>query len=370
MSELINYPGSWNGIVPDSLKNVVQGSATITTSIFSRLEMIQHLVFPVYIGLEQLRVLDAACGTGEWLVQMALLYPQTKMVGYDLYPEAREQARYYISELAIGNLEIIDELPTERFDIIIHSRPLQHTINKPNWIKELGERLTSSGAALFSAECTRVEEIPEEIARARAGELDAAATEQVLHNIILTKGEVSGIDSWSRLIQQLTAAELTPYMGVHPANYEPGRYFNEGTDLPDWVNALGLTERGKLVEGLGSFERHYVLAGKEPDKKMPLIDDPGFESLIPHLSPYARVYPTDDDRYQVGLAQRYFMFQPGVELEDISLPSELFPILQRIDGKLTLEQLHRNFLPMSWERFLSVIRAAIEVEVVYLHRRN
>lgn len=367
MSVLINYPGSWNDGVPEGIQHVAQGVATINTGIFSRLEILEHLVFPVYIGLDKLRVLDAACGTGEWLIQMALCYRQAKLIGYDPYQEARDQARVYISELGIDNLEIVDDLPAEQFDLILHSRPLQHMIDNPEWIKNISNVLAPDGAILLFAE-TSGNEIPDEVSRLRNGEMNPIETEQVLQSM-LSELSSDEINCWAGFLKYLEDNGLIVYMGMHPVNYEPGRYIAEGTALPEWINSLGMAERGRLAEKLGSFERHYILCGKGPRKDMPQLGELQTETLIPHLSPYATVFPTDD-RYQVGLSQHYMMLQPGVEIEDLSLPAELLSVLQKIDGKASLEQLHRNFLPMPWERFLSVIEAAVEVEIVYLHRRK
>jgi 2-polyprenyl-3-methyl-5-hydroxy-6-metoxy-1,4-benzoquinol methylase len=178
MTDKENFPGRWQGVVPEDLKLVTQGQAGIRVDLTICLECLQHLAWPVYKPLEKLKVLDPACGTGEQLLQMAVKYGIDSYTAYDPSPAALQQARDYAKQLGLENVNYVDALPSEgKYDLIIMTRPLQHIDNLADFMQTLKNSLAPDGLLIVHAYTGANPEenlyLREEIAALKADQLGA-----------------------------------------------------------------------------------------------------------------------------------------------------------------------------------------------------
>jgi ubiquinone/menaquinone biosynthesis C-methylase UbiE len=370
MTEKENYPGNWLGKVPDELKSVMSGEATITVNLGSCLECLEHLVHPVYKVWDSLKVLDPACGTGEMLVAMAIKYPQFSFDACDISSEALAQAEQYTRELELKNIRFLTNLSEEEeYDFILVTRPLQHIDDLPGFLRKIQQKLAKYGLLRIQAYTGSKQEeslyLQEMVAEMKNGSLIEEEANELVEKLLAQplQDHIDGLRECNQIMERAGFQFLT---GLHPRNYEPATYVP--TINNEVISGLTPVDRAYLAEQFcGQMLMHsqvYTHYSYKPE--MPSFYDSQSAKLIPHLSPYARIRQ-QDERIIVSLSQQHLMLEAGIELDDLSLPGELLKVLQIMDGKLNCEQIHRRFLPMPWERFWALIQACWEEEIIYLH---
>ncbi|MGE5344041.1 MAG: class I SAM-dependent methyltransferase [Candidatus Omnitrophota bacterium] len=101
---------------------------------------------------EDLKVLDAGCGTGSAMVAMAMNYPNTEIVGVDFSQASLDKARRLIDQYNVKNIRLV-HLPIERlpelgrrFDFVSASGVLHHLADPAAGLKAIGDVLNPQGA--------------------------------------------------------------------------------------------------------------------------------------------------------------------------------------------------------------------------------
>lgn len=113
--------------------------------------MLRHALRGNYaVPLRQPRaILDVACGTGRWCIEMAALFPQAKVVGLDITPPAAVEADaphpnnfVFIS----GNMLEGLPFPDNSFDFV-HQRLVIVALPTDRWVRQVQEllRITRPG---------------------------------------------------------------------------------------------------------------------------------------------------------------------------------------------------------------------------------
>ena len=108
----------------------------------------ERLLVPVEVDLAKVwRILDVACGSGQWVRDMATWSPETTVVGIDRQEEVVEQARRlsHIWRLdntgfLVGDMYHMDAIEDDSFDLV-HARFLGPTVAPRNWPALLQECL-------------------------------------------------------------------------------------------------------------------------------------------------------------------------------------------------------------------------------------
>jgi SAM-dependent methyltransferase len=100
--------------------------------------------------LEGAKVLDAGCGTGNALVQLAAQFPSGRFWGVDLTPASVEIARAHAARRGLTNISFqVDNILTmdlaQGFDVVISLGVLHHTADMACGIKNLGKHLRDGG---------------------------------------------------------------------------------------------------------------------------------------------------------------------------------------------------------------------------------
>lgn len=371
MNETEKYPDQWQGEIPEEIKSVVGGQASMTINIYSCLEYLQHLAYPVYKPLEGLKVWDPACGTGESLLAMAAKYPQLSFTAGDSSAEALAQAGQYAEELELKNVVFLSGPPEQAdFDFILPTRPLQHIDDLPGFLENIQAKLADEGLLLIhSYTGSQPEEnlyLQDRVADLKAGSLNEEEARELIRELLEwpLKDHIDGLRECNQMMER---AGFKFLYGLHPRTYEPARYLlNADIEL---FAGLSPVDRAYLAEQLSRrILRHSLLYSQSGYQfEMLSFYDPKAAKYIPHLSPYAGSGQVDG-RQTAGLRRQFLMLEKEMEVQDLSLPPELFRVLPAIDGKKNCEQLHRRFLPLPWEHFWELIQACWEEEIIYLHR--
>lgn len=371
MNEKENYPGKWQGEVPEDFKIVARGETNMTIAISSCLEYLEHLACPVFKPLDKLKVLDPACGTGEALLTMAAKYPQVSFTACDVSSEALALAEQYAEKLELKNVGFLSCLPVEQeFDFILATRPLQHIEDLPGFLKKLQANLAADGLLLIYAYTgSQPEEnlyLQERVAEMKTGSSNTDEAQGLIRDLLAQplKEHIDGLRECNKMME---TAGFNLLYGLHPRQYEPVRYVQNVE--PDIFADLNRVDQAYLAEQFnGQILRHALLYSRQAcNPEMPSFYDPRASKYFPHLSPYIGT-GQQEERVIVGLKHHLLLLEEQLEFEDLSLPQDLFRVLQGIDGKKNCEQIHRRFLPMPWERFWDFIQSCWEEEIIYLHR--
>jgi SAM-dependent methyltransferase len=119
--------------------------------VSGHLELMCDIVWAGKKPPEQLKVLDAGCGTGGPLVAMALQYPGTEMVGLDFSGASIEKARRLASRHNVKNvtffqksIEDVADL-NQTFDFVVSSGVIHHLENPALGLRALGSVLDPQG---------------------------------------------------------------------------------------------------------------------------------------------------------------------------------------------------------------------------------
>lgn len=98
-------------------------------------------LLPNQVNLEQVRcALDVACGSGEWILDMAWQYPQIQFVGLDTNPQRMSYARAVAKVRGVENVNFVvadmlcTQLPAAHYDLV-HGRLLSVLLRpSTNWM--------------------------------------------------------------------------------------------------------------------------------------------------------------------------------------------------------------------------------------------
>lgn len=378
----MKYPDEWQGNVPESLHQVKAGQGQVTVNSFHSLAWIEHYGFPVWKPFEKLQVADVACGTGEGVLVSALVHSGAEYLLTDADAESVALARDYVKQLELSNVhfmmsgdtELAETEPAQPLaDILLCTRPL-------NQITELSAVLPVWAAMLSEG---GVMELQCDSEPATNG--IRAARERINHRI--EKENQTLVDSvWQELHSPEQSGEWTiPYLNallnaaglkifafLHPQMYEPQIYLPEADKvLLDRLSATSMLEQATLAEILaGGIRRHTLLCVRTDDMRtMPKIEDAKLRSLIPFRSPYAELR-RENGQVFFQVERWALPINDAVPMGEICAPESMAAIYMAIDGKKTMEQLHRRFLPISWEVFLHFMKLLAENGLLHLHREE
>ncbi len=100
--------------------------------------------------LERARVLDAGCGTGNALAQLAKQFPRARFWGVDVTPASIEIARENAAQRNLRNVtfrvaDILTAELGEEFDVILNIGVLHHLADMSRGIKNLVRHLDEQG---------------------------------------------------------------------------------------------------------------------------------------------------------------------------------------------------------------------------------
>jgi SAM-dependent methyltransferase len=100
--------------------------------------------------LDGIRILEAGCGTGTTITQIAAGFPRSRVLGLDLTPASLDIARKNAQELNLPNLEFReDNILTmdlkERFEVVLNIGVLHHLADMQQGIHNLARHITDSG---------------------------------------------------------------------------------------------------------------------------------------------------------------------------------------------------------------------------------
>jgi ubiquinone/menaquinone biosynthesis C-methylase UbiE len=343
----------------------------VTVNAFHSLAWIEHFGFPVWKPFEKLQVIDVACGTGESSIVSALVHTGTQYLLTDDDAESLIQAKEYAEALALTNVKF--GVDGEKGDIVLCTRPLNQIGDLPAQLKIWMSQLASGG--VIELQCD-TEPASNGIKEAR---------ERINHRIETERQAL--VDSvWIELQSTETPCEWTvPYLTalvesaglkilafLHPQMYEPRVYLPEAGEL--WQQKLqgaSLIEQATLAEILaGGIRRHTILCVPFDDKRRMLTpEDANVKSLIPFRSPYAELR-RENGQVFFQVERWALPINDAVPMGEVCAPESMAAIYAAIDGKKTLEQLHRRFLPLSWDVFMHFMKLLAENGLLHLHREG
>ena len=370
------YPDAWKGTLPPELKQVAESGGKLQLNVAAdlSLEFLAHLVFPVWLHTPNMRLLDAACGTGETVALQAVRYPHTAIAAQEGEAESLELAKGYVAELGLNNVTFEPE-EEATYDIIESSRPLNQLPEAKSFLQQLRRKLANPGVVSVSAEAVfggpRFEAMQAAAGLLRTAESSEAELQNAIAEILTVLDAPAEPGLWN--IPDL--AQLTAEAGfrivalIHPHNYEPARFI-ESPALQKLTAHLSVVEKAWLTEVmLGQSLRHrLVLVPAENAAAMPQMGDAEAARYIPHPSPYAKVEPSAGGRYQFSLNRQHLLLHPAIASEAIEAPQEMVRIFQAVNGMATFEQIYRRFMPMSWDVFWHFMNLLAENGLITLHR--
>ena len=370
------YPDAWKGTIPPELKQVAESKGTLQLNVATdlSLEFLAHLVFPAWLHTPKMKVLDAACGTGEAVTLQAVRYPHTAITAMEEDAEALGSAKAYVTELGVTNVTF-EPVEEERYHVIESTRPLNQIGDPEAFLKKWGQKLAQPGLLTVAADavfagprfdalqaaavCLRTKDSAKE-------ELQAAVTDILA---VLDAPAEPGLWNIPDLAQLTAAAGLRIAALLHPYNYEPVRFIDSPAMREITAN-LSTVEKAWLTEVLlgQSTKHHLVLIPAETAENMPLITDEEASGYIPHPSPYVKIEQAGAGRYRFVLNRQHLLLHPALSVEDIEAPADMVRVFQGINGMATFEQLHRRFLPLPWDVFWHFMNLLAENGMITLHR--
>src|SRR5579872_4317332 len=100
----------------------------------------EHLLLPEEVDLTPVwRVLDVACGSGQWVRDMATWLPGTTIIGLDRQEEVVEQARHLsdiwrldTTSFLVGDMHHMEAIADNSFDLV-HARFLAPAVSPQHW---------------------------------------------------------------------------------------------------------------------------------------------------------------------------------------------------------------------------------------------
>lgn len=87
-------------------------------------------------------ILDVACGTGRWCAEMATLFPQANVVGFDMTLPPAATGASHADKVAYVQGNMLDGLPfsDNSFDFV-HQRLVIVALPTDQWVRQIGELL-------------------------------------------------------------------------------------------------------------------------------------------------------------------------------------------------------------------------------------
>lgn len=380
------YPDRWKGIVPHEYHLIREGQAKVRVDALSSLVYLQHLCFPSWKPVSDLRVLNVGTGTGEPLIEQAMAYPAVQFWAADPFPEVFERVKFYAGQLALRQIHFLDtevfftqrnaeQLKAELgcFDLILMTRPLQHFEDLNGFLEKCRALLHAEGALLLFSWTGEHPEtnlyLQEKVQLLKLGELSALETETLLQNLNNLPFNPQDIDTLKGVDSMMSSKGFRFYSGLHPANYDPASYFSKKEENRQWFQKYSVIEKAFFSEQIaGSMLRHALLYTHQEysPKFVDIRDESAFQSWIPFQSPFFGA-AKKEERFLLGLVHHFLALEKGIEFEDLSLPERYFQIFWSVDGHRNFEQIYRRFLPMSWDEFREVMIALYDAQLIHLH---
>ena len=172
------------------------------------------------------------------------------------------------------------------------------------------------------------------------------------------------------LQEQIEAAGWKVFEFLHPQMYDPRSYLPEGGEaMEEKLRETSRQDTARLAEILaGGIRRHTVLCLPQAERRrIPQMADEDARALIPFRSPYADVRRENGQIF--FQAERWALpVNDAVPMGEVCAPEAMGAVFAAIDGKKNFEQLHRRFLPMSWDVFWHFMTLLAENGLLYLHR--
>ena len=378
----MKYPDEWQGTIPESLQQVKAGKGQVTVNSFHSLAWVEHFGFPVWKPFEKLTIHDVACGTGESALVSALVHTGAQYLLADADAESLAQSRLYAEQLGLGNVRFAADTTTNEgeaadetnlADIILCTRPLNQIDNLADQLREWSSQLAAGG--IIELQCD-TDPVANGIKAARERINQRIETEnQTLVDSVwveLQSAEKPGDWTIPFLTTLVESAGLKILAFLHPQMYDPQVYLPEaGELLQQRLQEASLIEQAILAEILaGGIRRHTILCVPLSDKRrMPTLGDADLRSLIPFRSPYAELR-RENGQVFFQVERWALPINDAVPMGEVCAPESMAAIYSAIDGKKTFEQLHRRFLPLSWDVFLHFIKLLAENGLLHLHREE
>lgn len=369
----MKYPDEWQGVIPQSLQDVKAGRGQVTVNSYHSLAWIEHFGFPVWKPFEQLQVLDVACGTAEGSLVSALAHSGAKYTLADDDPESLAQAQVYATELGLAHLKFASDNgeALSPADIVLCSRPLNQIDDVTAKLRQWAAHLAPGG--VMELQC---DSMP-------ATNGIKAARERINYRIE-NESQTLVDAAWQELHSKEAVGEWTiPFLNglieeaglkvltfLHPQMYDPRIYLPEADDgLETKLQEISRLDKAILAEILaGSIRRHTVLCTPQSDRRrMPQTSDENSRSLIPFRSPYAELR-REGGQIFFQVERWALPINDAVPMGEVCAPESMGAIYAAIDGKKNFEQLHRRFLPMSWDVFWHFMTLLAENGLLHLHR--
>lgn len=368
----MKYPDEWQGAIPESLQQVKAGKGQVTVNSFHSLAWLEHFGFPVWKPFEKLTIHDVACGTGESAIVSALVHTGAQYFLTDADAESLAQAKEYAEQLNLPNVQFT-ETDVMQADIIWCTRPLNQMADLVAQLKEWSNKLAPGGLIALHCDTDPVSN-GIKAARERINHRIETENQTLVDSVWLELQSAETPGEWTipYLQQLVSAAGLIIFAVLHPQMYDPQVYLPEaGELLQQKLAGASLLEQARVAEILaGGIRKHTVICVPSDDtRRMPAIDDANLRSLIPFRSPYAEI-KRENGQVFFQVERWALPINDAVPMGEVCAPESMAAIYAAIDGKKTFEQLHRRFLPLSWDVFLHFMKLLAENGLLHLHREE
>ena len=312
---------------------------------------------------QNVRILDAGCGTGVGTEYLILLNPEAEIVGIDLSEKALEIARERCQRSGVAanhkgsinfqqlNLEAARELP-EQFDLINCVGVLHHLPNPVMGIQALAEKLAPGGIfhIFVYAELGRWEiQLMQKAITLLQGEKrgdyrDGVAVGRELFTVLPENNRIVKREKerWSlenyrdeafadmyvhpqetdyniETLFQLIEASGLEFIGFsNPQYWQLERLLEKAPDLIARASNLGERQRYRLIELLDPEITHYeFFLGKPPLVKLDWAKDEELLAAIPEIHPCLYGWPSASllnyDYQPVQLSESEFEFMQACD---------------------------------------------------------
>lgn len=373
----MKYPDEWQGTIPEILFQVKGGQKIMTINAYHSLGWIQHFGMPVWKTFDALQVIDVACGSGEGTLASALVHHGAQYMLVEAEADSLVQAKEYAEKLVLPNVQFasLSDLTTRGFsgDIVLCSRPLNQIADLETQLLQWVTLLVDGGVLQLQWDTDPVSNGVMAARRRinqRMDEDELTLVDALLLELntapLLISESIFGFE------KILEAIGLKFFSFLHPSMYDPVSYFSEVDETTKQkLQSLSYMEKVKLAEIMaGKIRRHTVLCVPRNDsRRMPRLNDPDYRTLIPFRSPYAELRQ-EADQIVFHVERWSLPINEAVNFGEVCVPAAMGAIYSAIDGKKTLEQLHRRFLPLPWDVFMQFMRLLDENGLLHLHKED
>jgi cyclopropane fatty-acyl-phospholipid synthase-like methyltransferase len=91
-------------------------------------------------GLKPSEICEVGCGSGEILIQLSEKFPEAKLTGYDIAPDALDIARKKESERVKFFQKELNEIPKDQFDLVLTIDVIEHLENYFEFLRNLSQK--------------------------------------------------------------------------------------------------------------------------------------------------------------------------------------------------------------------------------------